>query len=403
MAEEKKPRNLGSAMFGLDEPKAQTKDETRKMTEPQKPRNPANALFGLDDVSIAPSGKPEPSGPAQQPAYPSVNFGPRPQTAEAPPSAPQPPPAETRAGQPPASQGPAGNAPQYIYVQGPPPPPAPLAPAPSHVGKGLWTLAIIALIISVVSLVLILNAQNRFSAVLTKQADQLSVLGHRADSSDDHYAQLSAKFQVEAERLGMTQAELTRARQLAVNIERQQKQAVTSLNAAIAEKASSAQVNTLQTQASAQFGALNGSLAGTQKDLKATQDALTGTKGELTGAIAKTHSELVALAHRTDRDYFEFHLSSRGSRQKIGGVRIQLIKTNTKYNLYTVDLFFDDKRTQRKNESIDEPVFFYMQGAPSALELVVNNLGKNAISGYISAPKGFIAGAANVLSARPTG
>ncbi|MGH9352073.1 MAG: hypothetical protein ACRD2G_07945, partial [Terriglobia bacterium] len=38
-----------------------------------------------------------------------------------------------------------------------------------------------------------------------------------------------------------------------------------------------------------------------QKDLDATKKALTGAKGELSGAIARTHDELVALAHRTDR------------------------------------------------------------------------------------------------------
>ncbi|HTV55832.1 MAG TPA: hypothetical protein VMI06_13090 [Terriglobia bacterium] len=262
-------------------------------------------------------------------------------------------------------------------------------------------MIIVLLGFSGVNLYLILAARNQFSNMLSKQSGQLAVLTRRADSSDDHYAELGAKFAVTAQRLGMTQTELARARQLTLSIERQQRQAVTSLNAAIAQKASAQDVNNLQTQANAKFGTLTGNLAGTQKDLDATKEALTGAKGELTGAIAHTHAELVALAHRTDRDYFEFHLD-RGGRQKIGGVQVQLVKTNTKMNLYTVNLVFDDKRTQRKNESIDEPVFFYMEGAPSALELVVNHVTKRTVSGYISAPKGFIVSAKNVLTSRPT-
>jgi hypothetical protein len=384
------------------------------MADPKKPRNPANALFGLDDVPISPSQGPSPSGAPR----PSVSTpqgsgtgygysfgvpspGPEPR-AEAEAStgqqAPPPPGPTAEYAQGPAQAPPSGT-PQYIYVQSPPPAATPV-PASSAAGRALWALIIILLAFSGVNLYLILAARGQFSNMLSKQSDQLAVLTRRADSSDDHYAQLGAKFAVTAERLGMTQAELARARQLTLSIERQQRQAVSSLNAAIAQKASAQTVNNLETQANSKFGSLTGSLAGTQKDLDATKEALTGAKGELTGAIAHTHAELVALAHRTDRDYFEFRLD-RGGRQKIGGLQVQLIKTNTKMNLFTVNLYFDDKRTQRKNESIDEPVFFYMEGAPSALELVVNHLTKRAVSGYLSAPKGFIVSEKNVLTSRP--
>jgi len=47
-------------------------------------------------------------------------------------------------------------------------------------------------------------------------------------------------------------------------------------------------------------------------------------------------------------------------------------------------------------------VYFYVQGAPSALELVVNKMGKDSISGYISTPKGFFPNATNVLASRPS-
>lgn len=261
-------------------------------------------------------------------------------------------------------------------------------------------LFLVALAVAVVALILALTQRAQFSALFLKQSDQIRSLTHRADSGDERYAQLSAKFEVTAERLGLTQKELGRARQLAVNIEKQQQQSVHELNAAIAQKASSTQVSQLASASSQKFGQLSGSIAGTQKDLDATKDALTGAKGELSGAIARTHGELVALAHRTDRDYFEFQVR-KGARQRIGSLQVQLLKTNTKHNNFTVNLFFDDKVSQRKDEAIDEPVFFYMEGAPSALELVVNKLGKNVVAGYVSAPKGFITNATSVLSARP--
>lgn len=382
------------------------------MSETKKPHNAANAMFGLDDVpeqrrpqNKAPSGTPRAAAEGAGgtagfgfPQAPSVSFGP----ARTAPAA-QAPPAEDareassqaaqygRGAAPYETQGAASPTPQVVYV------PAP----PSSTPGWIKPLLLVLLLVAAATLIFGVIQSSKFSNLLSKQADQINLLSRRADSSDERYAQLSAKFQVEAERLGMTRQELLRARQLASRTEKQEQQAVQQLNSAISQKASAQQLNQLQSAATTQFGQLSGSIAGTQKDLQSTQEALTGAKGELSGAIARTHSELVALAHRTDRDYFEFHVN-KGTRQKIGSLQVQLLKANSKHNFFTVNLFFDDKVSQRKDEAIDEPVFFYMQGAQSALELVVNKLGKNFISGYVSAPKGFITNAPSVLGARPT-
>jgi predicted outer membrane protein len=298
-------------------------------------------------------------------------------------------PGETPAAQPAAQPG----APQVIYVQGPPPAAAPSA------GKGIWVLALAVLALSLASLALLWVQHQQTEQILSKQTDQLTLLTRRMDASDDRYAQLRAQFQVTSEKLGMTQSELARARTLAKGIQEQQKQAVQQLNAAIEKKASATDLNKLQTDSTTKFGNLSSDIQGTKKEL---QNALAGTKGELTGAIARNHDELVALAHRSDRDYYEFSLPRKHARQKIGAVMVELDHTDTKKNLYSVYLFFDDKRTLRRNEAIDSPLFFYVQGASSALELVVNKVGHNSISGYMSAPKGFFANTPNVLSARPT-
>jgi hypothetical protein len=264
-------------------------------------------------------------------------------------------------------------------------------------GQVMFLMVLALLILSGVNLYL--EFQSRDAAA--KQADEIKSLTKRQDSSDDRYAQLKAEFQVTSEKLGMTQAELARSRELASSIQKQQRTAVAQLNQAIEQKASADQLNQLQSDANNKFGTLSGNLAGTQKDLDATKEALMGTKGELSGAIARTHDELVALAHRTDRDYYEFSLPNRRARAKVGGIMIELEKTNPKKNEYTVDLFFDDKRTERKDQGLDSPVFFYVSGGSSALELVVNKLGKNSVSGYVSAPKGLYPNIANVLSSRP--
>jgi hypothetical protein len=300
----------------------------------------------------------------------------------------------------PAAPAAAPSAPQVVYVQAPPPQPAPPAG-----GNTLRWLVGALLALSVINLILVLSSRSDFKTLASKQSDQLDLLTRRMDTGDERYAQLRGQFQVTSEKLGLTEQELTRARSLASDIQKKQQQAVQQLNDAIAKKASAEEVNKVQADANSKFGGLSTDLAGTKKDLESTKsefaNALSGTKGELSGAIARTHDELVALAHKSDRDYFEFNLAKRHSPQKIGTVTVQLDKTDTKRNVFTVILLFDDKRTVRRDKAIDEPVYFYVQGASSALELVVNKIGKESIAGYVSTPKGFFANTTNVLGSRP--
>lgn len=292
----------------------------------------------------------------------------------------------------------AGN-PQIVYVQAPPSG----APAVSSGGKGLMLmlLVVVLLIISGVNLFLVITGRQQLNEALSKHTDQLDLVTRRLDSSDQRYAQLSGKFQVTSEKLGLTERELTRARSLAADIQKQQETAVQQLNDAISKKATTEAVNKLETDTNAKMGGISTDLAGTKKDLEATKEALTGAKGELTGAIARTHDELVALAHKSDRDFFEFNLARKGSKQKLGTVQIELEKTNPKKRLYTVNLVFDDQPHPYRDKPTNEPLFFYVNGASSALELVVNKMGKDSIAGYVSTPKGFFSSTPNVLGARP--
>ncbi|MGB2667538.1 MAG: hypothetical protein WAK48_26300, partial [Candidatus Acidiferrum sp.] len=51
--------------------------------------------------------------------------------------------------------------------------------------------------------------------------------------------------------------------------------------------------------------------------------------------------------------------------------------------VYTVE----DKSYEAKNANVNTPLFFYMSGSHQPEELVINKVGKNSISGYLSVPK----------------
>jgi len=235
------------------------------------------------------------------------------------------------------------------------------ATPPTWGSKVLPGVVIALVVLTLVSLYLILSGRKQTAEALSKHADQLNLLTRRLDSSDERYAQLSGRFQVTSEKLGLTEQELQRAHALASSLQRQQRDSVQKLNAAIAQKAGAEELNKLQADASNKFGQLTGDLAGTQKDLDATKAVLAGARGEFSGAIARTHEELVALARKGDRDYFEFNLARKGSKQKVGNVTVELRKTDAKKNLFTVNLYFDDKTAERKDKAIMEPVSFYIR------------------------------------------
>ena len=66
---------------------------------------------------------------------------------------------------------------------------------------------------------------------------------------------------------------------------------------------------------------------------------------------------------------------------------IELRGVNTKKNIYTIAMYIDDARYEKKNRSVNEPIYFFSRGTHAPMELTVNQVGKDKIAGYLSVPK----------------
>jgi hypothetical protein len=110
-------------------------------------------------------------------------------------------------------------------------------------------------------------------------------------------------------------------------------------------------------------------------------------KGEFGTLIARNHDEIDQLRRMGEREYYEFAVNGKGQRAHAGSVTLELRGVDVKKNQFTVALFVDDMRLEKKNRSVDEPIYFYMRGARAPLELVVNKVAKNQVNGYVSVPK----------------
>jgi len=152
------------------------------------------------------------------------------------------------------------------------------------------------------------------------------------------------------------------------------------------------------TSSSKQLKELRARLDEQQKLLSQTQEEvaknrtdlegnLNSTRDELNGSIAKTHEELVALAKRGERSYFEFDLTKSKQFQRVGPLTLSLRRTDTKHKNYDVQMMVDDNQLTKKHVNLYEPIWIHTENESQPVQVVVNRVDKNLIHGYVSAPK----------------
>jgi len=137
-------------------------------------------------------------------------------------------------------------------------------------------------------------------------------------------------------------------------------------------------------------GTVKDDVAQTRSTLDATIADLKSTRGDLgvqSGLIATNAKELAALRELGDRQYYEFTIRKGAGPAKVGNMTVELKKVDTKRNKYNIQINADDKTTEKKDRTVNEPVQMYVGGMRQPYEIVVNDVQKNAIVGYLAVPK----------------
>jgi small-conductance mechanosensitive channel len=211
-----------------------------------------------------------------------------------------------------------------------------------------------------------------------KQAND--ALTQRLAKEDEINQQLQSDLKVVTDKMNVTQADLQKARkqtrQTSVSVDKKIAGLQDSVNTQLAAKANSEDLNKL-----------NSDVTGVKSDLDATKNNLQMARSEMGTLIARNHDEIDQLRRLGTRDYFEFTVTRKAGAQKVGDVQVELKATNYKKNQFTINVLADDKTFEKKNRSVNEPIFFYTGGSHAALELVINKVTKSSASGYLSVPK----------------
>ncbi|MBI1786014.1 MAG: hypothetical protein HYR60_00410 [Acidobacteria bacterium] len=155
-------------------------------------------------------------------------------------------------------------------------------------------------------------------------------------------------------------------------------------------KQSTAVVSAKVEDVSADVASIKNQVEATRHDLERTVGDLKRMSGDLgvqTGLIATNARELAALRTLGERSYFDFHLERGKHPQRVGDVALVLKKTDAKNNRFTLEVIHGDKRTEKKDKSLNEALQFYLTRSPVPCEIVINEVQKDYVIGYLSEPK----------------
>ena len=181
------------------------------------------------------------------------------------------------------------------------------------------------------------------------------------------------------------------AEELARKLDQQQKASSEALKSDIKQvEAAASTANTKIGEVSTEVSAVKTDVAATRGDLEKTKLELKSTIGDLgvqSGLIATNGKELAQLKALGERNYFEFNIKKAKEPQRVGDVLIQLTKADVKKNKYTMLVIADDKRVEKKDKGTNEPIQFYTSKARQPYEIVVNEVKKDQIVGYLATPK----------------
>jgi chromosome segregation ATPase len=236
------------------------------------------------------------------------------------------------------------------------------------------------------------NAQQAVATQLKaeQQTVQQEVAGLRERLAQDEKSNsdLQGDLKVITDKLKITQGQLKKAREESTKANDATTEKLSALDTSVkgelATKATSEDVKSVDTK-----------VVGVKSALDATRDDLKMARSEMGTLIARNHDEIDQLRRLGERDYVEFTISGKNKPQKVGNVTVELKGVNEKRNQYSVAMTVEDKRFEKKNRALNEPIIFYTSSSHQAEEVVINKVGKDRISGYLSLPKANAQSASN--------
>lgn len=260
--------------------------------------------------------------------------------------------------------------------------------------KTLWVLVVL-LAVAFGALVFygnrVVNYQNSHIMQLFGTQGTLTTLGQRADAAESKLRDLAGDWQGMGQRVTKLEGRVAGdARETRLYAERLTQQLHQQITAEMDARTSPLdarlrQVESEQADQSAQ-------MARVESNLKQEISAVREENGrDLSGVRQQEESDargVSALSQRLDRQRIDFELTKGQTRELAPGITLQLRGTNVSRQRYhgSLTLAQAHRTLWLRDQSTDQPVRFLHKDGEEPYELVVTDVTKKAVAGYLLTP-----------------
>jgi chromosome segregation ATPase len=255
----------------------------------------------------------------------------------------------------------------------------------------MGALATIAFLLALVTVAWVYMLQSHIAATETKLAQANTENAQLKDSLEDTNLRLKAQGRALGDKVGLTQkqledksAKLVAEDKAAIALaakQQQQRQAYTEQQVAAVQT----DVQGVKTDVSA----MKTDVASTQAEqmaIKKSVAKVASGQDELGEKIATNSHELNVLKHKGERTFYQFAIERGAAPINLGTIKLSASKVDVKNNKFTLIISSDDKRIEKRDQSLNQAITFYSGKDPQLFEVVVNGISKKMIAGYLSVP-----------------
>ena len=241
------------------------------------------------------------------------------------------------------------------------------------------------------------QAQQQISVLsdeLTLNKGQMDVMAGNLENSKVEIEGLSEGLESSKNQLASQKNQITRYKGLYSGLKDGQTQQTRELEAIGLEKADRTEVNVLKNETAQ----LEAKVASTDSDVAQVREQANQNRSRLeeTQTLVSTVQESVTLntneisdvKRSLEREYYNFELQEKGGYMKVFDVSMSLKDTDWRKRQFDMYLLAGGKVIQKKDHSINEPIFFYVEGQKKPYEVVVTRVDKKLVVGYLSVPRG---------------
>ncbi|MBX9599814.1 MAG: hypothetical protein K2X35_02380 [Bryobacteraceae bacterium] len=226
------------------------------------------------------------------------------------------------------------------------------------------------------------RARAAVSGETTKSLKHMEALRAEVNQAKDKATEVVVTAQTAA---------LKTTKDLESRLEQAQRERAAQLGGQIADlKEAAHQTGSKLNEVTGEVSSVRSDVASAKADLNQTVADLRkmmGDMGVMSGLIATNSKQINALRALGERDYLEFSLTRGSQPTPVAGIGLVLKKTDPSRNRYTLELWVEDRKIEKRDKTRNEPVQFYLSNTRQPLEIVVNDIGKDRVVGYVSAPR----------------